>query len=96
MEAISVSIFDFSVGYNASYTTVKNTVQIQSDNAYFNHAATLKFNWIIFKSLVINTDVTHTLFNGLNQNFNQEFLLWNTYIGYKFFKKKTLEAKVSV
>jgi len=87
---------DFSVGYNASYTTVKNTVQIQSDNAYFNHAATLKFNWIIFKSLVINTDVTHTLFNGLNQNFNQEFLLWNAYIGYKFFKKKTLEAKVSV
>lgn len=87
---------DFSVGYSASYTTVKNTVQIQSDNAYFNHAATLKFNWIIFKSLVINTDVTHTLFNGLNQNFNQEFLLWNAYIGYKFFKKKTLEAKVSV
>lgn len=87
---------DFSLGYNANYTTVKNTVQVQSDNAYFNHGATFKLNWILFKSLVVNTDLTHTLYNGLNQNFNQEFLLWNAYLGYKFFKKKTLEAKVSV
>ncbi|MES2679773.1 MAG: TonB-dependent receptor [Bacteroidota bacterium] len=87
---------DFSLGYNGNYTIVKNTVQKKSDNNYFSHAATFKINWLFLKGFVINTDVTHTLYNGLTQNFNQEYLLWNAYLGYKFLKNKSLEAKVSV
>lgn len=87
---------DFSLGYNGNYTIVKNTVQTVSDNNFFNHSATAKLNWIINSRFVINSDVTHMLYNGLTQNFNQRFLLWNAYLGYKFLKNKSLEAKVSV
>lgn len=87
---------DFSIGYTGNYTIVKNSVQKQSDNNFFSHAATFKINWIFLKSFVLNTDVSHTLYNGLTQSFNQQYLLWNAYIGYKFLKDKSLEAKVSV
>ena len=87
---------DFSVGYSAGYTIIKNSVQKQSDNSYFNHTATFKLNWIFWKGFVLNTDLTHTLYNGLSQSYNQDYFLWNAYIGYKFLKNKALEAKVTV
>lgn len=87
---------DFSLGYTGNYTNVKNTVNAQSDNNYFSHTATFKINWILFKGLLINTDLNHTLYSGLSQSFNQDYLLWNASLGYKFLKNKSLEAKVSV
>ncbi len=87
---------DFSLGYNGNYTFVKNSVQKKSDNSYFTHTATFKLNWIFLKGFVFNTDVNHTLYNGLSQSFNQQYFLWNAYFGYKFLKNKSLEAKVSV
>ncbi len=87
---------DFSLGYTGNYTIVKNSVQKQSDNSYFNHTATFKVNWIFWKGWVLNTDVSNTIYKGLSQSFNQQYYLWNAYIGYKFLKNKSLEAKVSV
>ena len=86
---------DFSIGYNGNYTVVKNTTQTNSDNSYFTHTATFKLNYL-FKNFVFNTDVSNTIYKGLSQNFNQEYYLWNAYVGYKFLKNKSLEAKVSV
>jgi hypothetical protein len=87
---------DFSLGYNANYTLVKNSVQKKSDNSYFTQSAMFKVNWIFAKGFVINTDITQTLYKGLSLNFNQEYTLWNAYVGYKFLKSKLLEAKISV
>ncbi|MBK9282865.1 MAG: TonB-dependent receptor [Sphingobacteriaceae bacterium] len=87
---------DFSIGYNGYYNVVKNTVQVQSDNSYFNHVATFKLNLIIKNAFVINTDISHSLYNGLNQSFDQVYMLWNAYLGYKFGTKKNWELKASV
>lgn len=87
---------DFSLAYTTNYTIVKNSTQSRSDNSYFTHTGTFKINWISKKGIVLNSDISHTLYNGLSQSFNQNYLLWNAYIGYKFLKNKNLEAKVSV
>ncbi|MBL7932136.1 MAG: TonB-dependent receptor [Bacteroidia bacterium] len=87
---------DFSLGYNGNYTIVKNSEQKQSDNSYFTHTATFKLNWIFWKGVVFNTDISNTIYNGLSQSFNQQYYLWNAYVGYKFGKNKAFEAKVSV
>lgn len=87
---------DFSIAYNGSYNTVKNSLQVQSNNAYFNHTATLKVNYILLKKIVFNTDVNQTYYTGLTKSYNQNFILWNAYVGYKFLKNQALEAKVSV
>jgi hypothetical protein len=87
---------DFSLGYNGTYNTITNSVQKQSDNNFVTHATTIKANWLFLNGFVLNTDVVYTLYNGLSQNFDQEYYLWNAYFGYKFLKDKSLEAKISV
>jgi hypothetical protein len=87
---------DFSLSYNGSYNIVKNSLQKQSDNSYYTHTAVFKINWIFYKGFVLNTDLNHTLYNGLSQNYNQYYFLWNAYLGYKFFTNRSLEAKLSV
>ncbi len=87
---------DFSMGYNGNYTIVKNTINTKSDNNFFSHAAMFKINCMFLKGVVFTSDISHTLYNGLSQNFNQNYLLWNATFGYKFLKNKSLEAKISV
>ncbi len=87
---------DFSISYNGTYNIVKNSEQKQSDNNYITQATTFKLNWIFLDGFVLNTDVVYTMYSGLSQSYNQEYFLWNAYAGYKFFKDRSLEAKVSV
>ena len=87
---------DFNVSYNATYNIVQNTLQPELDNNYFYHAAGLRFNWIPWKGLRINTDLTQSLYTGLGEGFNQDFTLWNAAIGYKFLKNKAAEISLSV
>lgn len=87
---------DFALTYAGNYNIVKNTLQTQSDNTYYSQTTSLKFNWIFLKGFVFNTNLNHTLYTGLTQSYNQSFLLWNAALGYKFFKNRALEAKVTV
>ena len=87
---------DFNISYNANYSIVENSIQTQSNNNYFYQTTALKLNWIIKKAFVFNTNLTHTLYTGLSQSYNQSYLLWNTSLAYKFLKNKALEVKVSV
>jgi len=87
---------DFSFNYSGNYTIVKNSLQKQSNSNYFTHNATFKINWIFLKRTVFNTEVTHNSYKGLSQNFNQQYFLWNAAIGNKFFRNRSLEARVSV
>ena len=87
---------DFTISYTANYNNVKNTLQSTSDNSYFNHLASAKLNWIFLKNVVFNTSLTHNYYSGLSDaTFNQSFLLWNAYIGYKFLENRALEVRIS-
>ena len=87
---------DFSLSYTGNYSIVKNTLQKQSDNNYFNQVTTFKFNWLPYKGIIFNTNITHTLFTGLAQSYNQSYFLWNIALGYKFLKSQALDVRVSV
>ena len=87
---------DFNILYTANYSIADNSLQLQSNNNYFYQTTSLKLNWIIWKGIVFNTNLTHTLYTGLSQSFDQKYLLWNTSFAYKFFKSRSLEVKVSV
>ncbi len=87
---------DFTLSYNGAFNTVQNSVQVQSDNQYFTHTASAKFNWIFYKGFVFNTTVDNIYFSGLGQGYNTNYILWNSSLGYKFFKDKSFETKFSV
>jgi hypothetical protein len=87
---------DFTISYSANYNMVKNTLQTQSNNNYFSHVAGAKFNWLFLKGFVFNTSLNNYLYSGLSDaTYNQNFVQWNAYIGYKFLKNKALEARIS-
>ncbi|MDX1941467.1 MAG: outer membrane beta-barrel protein [Saprospiraceae bacterium] len=87
---------DFTISYSANYNIVENTLQPQLNNNYFYQLSTLRFNWLPWKKFVVSTDMTHSLYTGLGDDFNQDFLLWNAGLAYKFMKNNAGELRLSV
>jgi hypothetical protein len=87
---------DFSIGYKANYNVVKNTLQANANNNYFNHQADVNLNWVIWKGLFVTSTLQNTLFAGIAQGFNQNIFIWNAGLGYRFLKDKSLELRASV
>lgn len=87
---------DFTLSYTGNYNIAQNSLQSQNDYTYYNQITSLKLNWLTLKDrLVFNTDINHSLYTGMTDGFNQSFFLWNAYVGYKFLKDRSLEAKIS-
>lgn len=86
---------DFTLSYSGNYNIVKNTLQAQSDNSYYIQNTALRFNWLFLDGFVFSTDLNHNLYSGLNNSFNQNFLLWNASVGYKLLKSKALDIRLS-
>ncbi len=87
---------DFTLSYTGNYNFIKNSLQTTANNNYYNHTAAFKINWILFKSLVLNTNITHSYYSTLSSTAgNVDFYMWNAYIAYKMLKNKALEARLS-
>jgi hypothetical protein len=87
---------DFTLSYTGTYNFVKNSLQAQANNNYYNHTASLRFNWLFYKGFVFNTNITHSYYSTFSSAVgNIDYLLWNAYIGYKFMKNRALEARIS-
>lgn len=86
---------DFSLSFTGNYNVVNNTLRQGSDNNYYNHTAGLKLNWIFLKHFVLNTNLTHNYYTAFSGTANQNFWLWNSYVGYKFMKGDAMEARIS-
>ena len=90
------SAIDFSLAYNGGYNTVRNSVSTAADNNYYNHTASFKINWTIWKGLVLNTDITHYQYTGTVSAYDQSYFLWNAYVAYKFMRGRAMEVKISL
>ena len=84
---------DFSLIYTGNYNFVENTLQNTGNNNYFNHTATLKFNWMFYKGFVFNTALVNTLYEGVADGFNLDIYKWSAFLGYKFLKDQSLDIR---
>ncbi len=87
---------DFSISSAGSYNEVRNTLQISSNNNYFNVLTTAKITYSFWKGLVFQSEVAHTLYTGLSSAFNRNYFLWNASLAKKFLKDNKGEIKLSV
>ncbi|MCW3104417.1 MAG: hypothetical protein JWO09_2857 [Bacteroidetes bacterium] len=87
---------DFTLSTNLTYNTVENTINRQLNTQYYNQNSRLKMNVIFLKNVVFSTDLTHQYYQGLSQGYNQNYLLWNAALGYKFLKDQKAEIRLSV
>jgi len=86
---------DFTVSVNGNYNTVSNSLQPSLDGTYYYQNSNFKLNWLTKAGFFVNTNLNHTFYTGLGQDFNLNFTLWNAAIGYKFLKKQAGELKLS-
>ncbi|RYZ48950.1 MAG: hypothetical protein EOP49_17420, partial [Sphingobacteriales bacterium] len=87
---------DFTLSSNSSYNLVRNTLNANSNNEYFNQSSRLSINYIFWKGIAFNTELNHQYYSGLSAGFNQSYLLWNMSLAKKVFKKQQGEIKLSV
>jgi hypothetical protein len=87
---------DFNLSYNASYTSVENSLIGNQNNSYLNQIIGAKVNLVFWESLVLNTDYSQNLFSGLAEGINTNFAILNLGLGYKFLKGKPAELRLTV
>ncbi|MEL7221011.1 MAG: outer membrane beta-barrel protein, partial [Bacteroidota bacterium] len=88
--------FDFTFALRSNYNFVSNSLQTASNNNFFNQQTQLKFNWIRPRGLVFRTELMHDFYDGLEDSFNQNFLLLNISLGKKLFQKQRGEISLTV
>ena len=86
---------DFTLSYFGNYNVVNNTLQTQANNNYFSHVASFKINYIFLKNFVFNTNITNNYYAAFSGSGDQNYFLWNAYVGYKMLKGKALEARIT-
>lgn len=87
---------DFTITYSANYNIVENSLQPVLNENYFFQNTQLKLNWIFSKGLVFRSDITHQLYSGLNDEFNQDFFLWNLSVGKKILDNQRGEVRLDI
>ena len=87
---------DFTLSSNVLYNNITNTNQQDANNQYGNLNSRLRLQYQIWKGLVIQTDLNHQYYKGYTTSLDQNFLLWNAAIGYKFLKDQVGELRLSV
>ena len=87
---------DFTITYSANYNIVENSIQPVFNENYFFQNTQIKLNWIFQKGLVFRSDVTHQLYSGLNEEFNQDFFLWNLSVGKKILENQRGEVRLDI
>ncbi|MBY5958623.1 TonB-dependent receptor family protein [Membranicola marinus] len=87
---------DFTLSSRSNFNTVQNTLQEALSTDYFNQSTRLKFDWVLGNGIVFRTDATHQFYSGLDDSFDQNYLLWNMSIGKKLFKNDRGEISLGV
>ncbi len=87
---------DFTLSSNTTYNNTSNSIQINLNSTYYNQNSKFKIQITPWKGLVMQTELNHQYNTGLSKNYNQNYLLWNAAIGYKFLKNNQGELRLSV
>jgi hypothetical protein len=86
---------DFTISSNTAYTKVSNSLQTSLNSVFTNQNTRFRIQAQPWKGLVLQTELNHQLFKGLSSGLNNNFLLWNAGIGYKFLKKRAGELRLT-
>ncbi len=88
---------DFSVGWNGSYSLAKNSLASRpGNNRYFYHQATASVKATFLKGFTFMGSFSYTQNIGFTNNYNDDYILCNLYLGHKLFKNKRGEIQVGV
>jgi hypothetical protein len=87
---------DFTISSRPSLNFVENSLIPASNSCYVSVQSRFRLYWQFAESFVLRTELTNQFYDGLSEDFNQNFTLLNSSLGYKFLKNDQLEMNLSV
>ena len=87
---------DFTLSWNGTYSQAWNTIGQTAKNDYFYHTASGNIKWTFLKRLTFTAAVSYVQYLGFTNEYNEDYLLCNLYLGCKVFKNKRGEVQVGV
>jgi hypothetical protein len=88
---------DFTVSYTANFNRARSASELETTTYnYFQHSAGVQLNLLSKTGWFFQNDLNNQYYNGLTEGINQNFFLWNMYIGKKFLKDQKGELKLGV
>jgi hypothetical protein len=87
---------DFDTYYSTSLNRVFNSIQEQQNSRYATHNLGGKLNLIFSSGTVFRTNLNYQIYDGVSEEFDTQFLLWNMSIAQKFMKNRRAEVSITV
>ncbi len=87
---------DYNLYYNVSANTVSNSIESKanSNSQYITQTVGGKLNLIFWKGIVLRSDTYYEKYNGISDDFNSDYILWNVSVAKKFLKNDLGELEL--
>lgn len=88
---------DFTLQWNGVYNEARQSLAQRNNlNQYFSHTASGTLKWVFWKGFTLTAAVNYNQYIGFTDNYNEDYLICNVYLGKKLFKNKQGEILVGV
>ncbi|MBQ4503497.1 MAG: outer membrane beta-barrel protein [Alistipes sp.] len=88
---------DFTLSWRGTYNQAWNTASKAGvKNDYFNHTASASLKWVFWKGFTFTAACSYNQYIGITQDYNEQYLLCNLYLGKKVFKNRRGEIQIGV
>ena len=88
---------DFTISWRGTYNQAWNTAsKAGAKNDYFNHTASASLKWVFWKGFTFTAACSYNQYIGITQDYNEQYLLCNLYLGKKIFKNRRGEIQIGV
>lgn len=87
---------DFTISYNGGYNKQHSTTPNSKDSKVYTHSLGADITCLWFTRLVFSNHISHQFSNGRGKDYDDNYLLWNASIGFKFFKDRRGELRLRV
>lgn len=88
---------DFTLMYNGSYNIATGTVSgKKSDDRFINQYASANLKWVIWKGITLTGNVSYNQYRGITEDYNEEYVLCNLYLGKKILRSQLAEISIGV
>lgn len=88
---------DFTLSWMGTYNEARNSLAGSgSKNRYFNHTASAAVKFVFWKGFTFTGSASYTQYVGFTNDYNDEYLLCNLYLGKKIFRNQRGEIQIGV
>ena len=88
---------DFTIQWNGAYYDARQSLATRGkNNQYFNHTASGSLKWVFWKGFTLTAAVNYNQYIGFTNDYNEDYLICNVYLGKKLFKNNQGEILIGV